>query len=209
MRKEKWVRHFINMLDSVKSVSSCSRRQVGAILTNMDNEIVTTGFNGTPSGTLNCDEGGCLRCADDTVPSGVGYEYCLCVHAEHNAILSAAKQGKSVENTILYVSDRPCLQCLKIIVQCKIRAVYYKKDSVFLNANIEEIKLLVRKQGGLADDDGGGYLIGYEKEGDSGSPYGFLYNIYIHEVTDDTIEISKDYHYKRIAYPYEVGGVWI
>ena len=194
------------MLDSVRSISSCSRRQVGAILTNMDNEIVTTGFNGTPSGTLNCDEGGCPRCSDNTVPSGVGYEYCLCVHAEHNAILSAAKQGKSVENTILYVSDRPCLQCLKVIVQCKIRAVYYKKDSVFLNANVEEIKLLVRKHGGGADDDGGGYLINYQ-EGEG--PWGFLYNIYIHEVTDDTIRISKDYHYKRALYPHDVGMVWI
>ena len=169
----KWVSYFINMLDAVKSNSSCTRRQVGAILTTSDNEIITTGYNGTPSGVLNCNEGGCLRCNNDNIPSGVGYEYCLCVHGEHNAILSAAKQGKSVKGAILYISDRPCLQCLKIIAQCQIETVYFKKDGVFINAHPEEIKLLVGRK--IAPDV-------------------WLRVIDIFEVTYKGIELSKDYY---------------
>lgn len=173
MRKERKVRYFINMLDAVKSASTCTRRQIGAILTTNDNEIVTTGYNGTPSGVVNCDEGGCPRCNNATITSGVGYEYCLCVHGEHNAILSAAKQGKSVEDTVLYVSDRPCLQCLKVIIQCGIRELYYKKDSVFMNANPVEIRLLVGREI---------------------SPDTYLRVISIYEVTDDEIKLSEDYY---------------
>ena len=183
MPKEKFIRGFINTLDNIRDLSSCSRRKVGAILTNQDNEIITTGYNGTPRGVLNCDEGGCPRCNNPNVQSGIGYEYCLCVHAEHNAVLSAAKQGKSVKNSILYISDRPCLQCLKLIVQCQISEVYYRPDSVFVNANNEEIGILTEYK-------------------DHQRQYGMVYyvpmNKYerrldIYEVEEEGIRLSQDY----------------
>ena len=129
MAKESWNKYFLDMLDAVKSRSSCCRRQVGAILTTVSHEIVTTGYNGTPSGIRNCDMGGCARCNSD-MPSGQGYDLCLCVHAEMNGIYSASKQGKSIEGSIVYVSDKPCLQCTIALVQCRVSTVYYRSDSV-------------------------------------------------------------------------------
>ena len=148
MKEEKlsWGRYFVQILDSIKSRSSCSRRHIGAIITTPSHEIITTGYNGTPSGVPDCDQGGCLRCSGDT-PSGEGYEYCLCVHSEMNAIYSAAKQGKSVVDSTVYVSDMPCLSCVVGMVQCQIKQVIYVRDSVNVTspANREDYGKLFTK----------------------------------------------------------------
>lgn len=133
MSKLSWNKYLLDMANAVKQRSSCSRRQIGAVITTRSHEIITTGYNGTPSNHLDCNLGGCMRCESDA-PSGTGYEYCLCVHAEMNAIYSAAKQGKSVTNSILYVSDMPCIQCVKALVQCQIRYVYYDIDGVSVDS---------------------------------------------------------------------------
>ena len=124
-----WDNYFMDMLSSVASRSSCCRRKIGAIITTAEHEVITTGYNGTPSGVLNCNDGGCTRC-NSNIPSGQEYQYCLCVHAEKNAIYSAAKQGKAVTGATVYVSDRPCLQCVVAMIQCKIGLVYYNTEFV-------------------------------------------------------------------------------
>ena len=75
----------------------------------------------------NCLDGGCLRCTNPNgkFPSGTGYDLCICVHAEQNALLSAARFGISVEGSHLYTTMQPCFGCAKEIAQAKIERVTY------------------------------------------------------------------------------------
>ena len=82
----------------------------------------------------NCPDG-CIRCkkrataADgEGFKSGEAYDLCICVHAEQNAILSAAKLGISVNNATLYTTMTPCFGCAKELLQAGIRKVYYHDE---------------------------------------------------------------------------------
>jgi dCMP deaminase len=121
-----WDDYYIHIAWVVSSRSSCSRRSVGALIV-MDRRIVSTGYNGTPFGVKNCDEGGCPRCASDA-PVQAGYDWCLCVHAEQNAIALSARQGTATDGASLYVTLRPCFGCLKEAVQAGIREIVYDQS---------------------------------------------------------------------------------
>ncbi len=106
--------------------SNCCRRQIGAILVR-DRRIVSTGYNGTPLGVKNCFDGGCARCSSD-VASGQAYDTCICVHAEQNAIVLAARNGISTDNSVLYTTLRPCFGCAKESIQAGIHEIVYAED---------------------------------------------------------------------------------
>ena len=120
--------YFMHIAMAVRKRANCLGNRVGAVIT-LDGRIVSTGYNGTPSGMPNCLDGGCRRCANrERYPSGTGYDLCICVHAEQNALLAAARFGISVENGVLYTTMRPCFGCTKELLQAKIRKVYYLHD---------------------------------------------------------------------------------
>jgi dCMP deaminase len=121
--------YFMNIALAVRARALCLGRHVGAVLVK-ENRIISTGYNGTPAHMPNCDEHekGCLRCASKEFPSGTGYDLCICVHAEQNALLSAARFGTSVEGAVLYSTLRPCFGCTKEALQAGIHAVYYLHD---------------------------------------------------------------------------------
>lgn len=114
---------------AVRRRANCRGSRVGAILVR-DGRIVATGYNGTPSGMMNCDDGGCDRCLnrDRRFPSGTGYDVCVCVHAEQNCLLSAARFGTAVEGGVVYTTMRPCFGCTKELLQAKVRAVVFLHD---------------------------------------------------------------------------------
>lgn len=94
--------------------SYCTRRKVGALLVK-DKMIISDGFNGTPSGFPNiCED------ADNRT-----FPYVL--HAEANAITKVAKSNNSSEGSTLYVTDSPCIECAKLIIQAGIKRVVYSK----------------------------------------------------------------------------------
>jgi dCMP deaminase len=95
--------------------SYCQRRQVGALIVK-DKMIISDGFNGTPSGFPNI-------CEDDT---NVTYPYVL--HAEANAITKIARSGNNSDGATLYVTDSPCIECAKLIIQAGIRRVVYSRE---------------------------------------------------------------------------------
>ena len=105
----------------VASRSNCSRRHVAAVIVK-DQRIISTGYNGTPRGIKNCDEGGCPRCNSD-VPSGHSLGECLCSHAEENSITQAAYHGIAVKDATLYTTYSPCLMCAKMIINAGIKEV--------------------------------------------------------------------------------------
>jgi dCMP deaminase len=110
---------------AVRERANCPGNRVGAVIS-LRGRIVSTGYNGTPSGMPNCDEGGCERCANrGKFPSGTGYDVCICVHAEQNALLSAARFGISVEGALMYTTMRPCFGCSKELLQARVAGVRF------------------------------------------------------------------------------------
>lgn len=121
-----WDTYFMQMTDLVATRSSCIRRQVGAVIVDpFTHAIVSTGYNGTPAGTPNCNEGGCKRC-NSTAPLGANYGICRCVHAEENAIALAARNGWATDVTTLYSTYSPCFTCLRMAVQAGITVIHYR-----------------------------------------------------------------------------------
>ncbi|MCM8532243.1 MAG: dCMP deaminase family protein [Lentisphaeraceae bacterium] len=118
-----WDEYFMNIAHVAAARSSCSRRQVAAVIVK-DKRVISTGYNGTPRGVRNCDDGGCPRCNSD-VKSGHGLTDCLCCHAEENAIVQAACHGISVDQSILYTTFSPCLLCAKMIINAGIKQVIF------------------------------------------------------------------------------------
>lgn len=101
--------------------STCIKRSVGAVLVR-DSMIISTGYNGSPKGSIHCAVIGCVRI---DVPSGQRHELCRGTHAEQNAIIQAACVGSSVRGSILYCTLRPCSICMKMIINSEIREVVY------------------------------------------------------------------------------------
>ncbi len=116
-----WDEYFLDIAQLVAKRSTCLRRQVGAVIVK-DKRILTTGYNGAPSGLTHCEKTGCLR-EKLRVPSGQRHELCRALHAEMNAILQAAQYGIGVKNSIIYCTNQPCVICAKMIVNAGIARV--------------------------------------------------------------------------------------
>jgi dCMP deaminase len=109
----------------VSARAECIGLKVGAVLVRGD-RVAATGYNGTPSGFPNCSDGGCVRCSRRTeFGPGVGYDKCICVHAEANALLSAARFGVAVDGAIAYVTHQPCFSCAKELIQAGVSGLFY------------------------------------------------------------------------------------
>jgi dCMP deaminase len=121
--------YFMGIAMAVRERADCRGQKVGAVIV-MEHHIVSTGYNGTPSKMKNCSDGGCQRCAnrDKKYASGTAYDLCICVHAEQNALLAAARFGISVQGGVLYTTTQPCFGCLKEMLQAGISEVYYVHD---------------------------------------------------------------------------------
>jgi len=126
--KPDWPTYFMSIALAVRARADCTGNRVGAILVK-DRFIIATGYNGTPAGAPNCSDGGCERCAHpERYPSGQGYDLCICVHAEANALLMAARVGISTNGSTLYSTMRPCFGCSKELLQAGVRNVVYLHD---------------------------------------------------------------------------------
>ncbi len=121
-----WDEYFMSIARVVASRSNCVKRKVGAIIAR-DRRIVSTGYNGTPRGTRNCNEGGCPRC-NAFAEGGTKLDECLCSHGEENAITQAAYHGVSVRGGALYTTFCPCLICTKMIINAGIDEVVYNAE---------------------------------------------------------------------------------
>lgn len=122
-KRPSWDSYFMQLAFVVAGRSTCLRRQVGAVMVK-DKQILSTGYNGTPSGLLHCDEVGCLR-QNLKVPSGERHEICRAVHAEQNALVQAAKHGVAIYAADLYVTHQPCVLCTKLLINAGIQRVVY------------------------------------------------------------------------------------
>ena len=117
--------YFMGIAMAVRARANCTGNRVGAIIVK-DHHQLAAGYNGTAAGQENCTDGGCHRCGHpELYRSGEGYDACLCLHAEQNALLMAARFGISVHGADLYTTMRPCFTCSKEMLQAGIETVYY------------------------------------------------------------------------------------
>ncbi len=146
MERISWNEYFMEMAELASRRSTCLRRKVGAVIVK-DNQVLATGYNGAPKGLANCcDLGTCLR-RELKVPSGQRHELCRAVHAEANAITQCAVNGVSCKGAVLYVTDSPCVMCLKQLINAGIVKIYAKhiypdrlSEDMLMQSNIELIK---------------------------------------------------------------------
>ena len=120
--------YFMELATQVERRADCVGKKVGAVLVRAE-RVISTGYNGTPEDMTNCTAGGCERCTRrEEFGPGEGYDLCICVHAEQNALLTAARFGISVERAVMYTTLKPCFNCLKEMTQVGIERIYYLKD---------------------------------------------------------------------------------
>lgn len=144
-----WDKTFIEIAEKFAEHSTCVKRRVGAVLVK-DLRILSTGYNGTPSGFCNCKDvfgNGPNEVATKAIfykddfsnslnskKSYKGYYFThhefaerFEIHAEQNCIAFAAKNGVSTEECTLYVTTAPCVHCAKIIIASGIKKVVYNE----------------------------------------------------------------------------------
>ena len=139
-----WDEYFIEVLHALQKRASCDRGKTACIFTK-DNQILTTGYVGSPPGFPHCDEAGHLlkKMMDE---DGNIKEHCVrTIHAEQNAICQAAKRGIALNGSTVYVTMTPCRTCAMMLISIGVKKVIaeYKyhagKDTeeMFKTAGIE------------------------------------------------------------------------
>lgn len=138
-----WDEYFMKIAEVVALRSNCVKRKVAAVVVK-DRRIISTGYNGTPRGVKNCNEGGCPRCNSET-ESGTRLDECLCSHAEENSITQAAYHGTTINGATLYTTMSPCLMCAKMIINGGIAEVVYNEEYT-----LGETSLNLLREAGIA-----------------------------------------------------------
>ena len=113
---------FIKIALTLAEHSKCVGAQVGAVIVK-DGRIISSGYNGTPSGCKNCNE-----VWEGPHPDHYEWSKKYEIHAEQNALSWAAKKGIPVEDSDIYVTMRPCNDCTKLIIGSGIKNIYYHND---------------------------------------------------------------------------------
>ncbi|MCP4969172.1 MAG: dCMP deaminase family protein [Arcobacter sp.] len=124
-------KNFINIAHEIASASKCVSKQVGAVIVK-DGRILSTGYNGTPTGFTNCSDHWNNEYTKDHHDWSKTYE----IHAEMNAIIWAARKGISIEDATIYVTLEPCSDCSKNLIAAGIRRIVYDKAYEHTNSNI-------------------------------------------------------------------------
>jgi dCMP deaminase len=119
-----WDSYFMKIAEDVATRSTCLRRAVGALIVK-DKRILTTGYNGVPTGITHCTEETCLRIKYN-IPSGERHELCRGLHAEQNAIIQAAYHGVSIKDAVIYVTHQPCSICTKMLINSGIKKFIFR-----------------------------------------------------------------------------------
>jgi dCMP deaminase len=117
--RQSWDDYFLDLARATSTRATCSRRKHGAVVVR-DRRIVSTGYNGAPSGFPHCLDGACPR-AESDAPQGHAYESCIAIHAEANALLFSSPEER--DGAALYSTGAPCFGCAKLIANSGISEV--------------------------------------------------------------------------------------
>ncbi len=137
-------KNFIKIAYEIASASKCVSKQVGAVIVK-DGRILSTGYNGTPTGYINCKDYWNNKYTKEHHDWSKTYE----IHAEMNAIIWAARKGISIEGATIYVTLEPCSECSKNIIACGIKRIVYAKKYEYNES--EEISRFLKDNGVLIE----------------------------------------------------------
>ena len=152
MRTQEFLdKHYLRLAKEISNLSYAIRRKVGCIIVK-DRQIISDGYNGTPKGFANiCERAICHNPEGPGCPGGKECFTCkhaelvtlpYVLHAETNAITKVAKSNLSIEGSTIYITDEPCFDCAKLIIQSGIKEVVYLSDKYNgTDANIASKKL--------------------------------------------------------------------
>ena len=116
-------KNFINIATELATASKCVSKQVGAVIVK-DGRILSTGYNGTPTGYINCCDYWDGKYTSEHHEWSKTYE----IHAEMNAIIWAAREGISIDGATIYVTLEPCSECSKNLIASGIKRIVYAKE---------------------------------------------------------------------------------
>jgi len=126
-KRPSWDEYFLEVAGLVSKRATCLRRKVGAVLIK-DKRILATGYNGAPSGLKDCLQiGYCLR-ERMGIPSGQRHELCRGLHAEQNVLIQAALHGISTKDSVLYLTNQPCIICAKMLINAGVKEIVMSGD---------------------------------------------------------------------------------
>ena len=128
--------------DGARRFSTCGKRQYFAIILDRNDHVIATGYNGGPSGTVHCDDGGCPRLAANSAP-GSNYDNCIAIHAEANAFLHSDYSDRRDGRGTIFVNGTPCFSCAKLIANSYVERVVCIADDTYedwpnVRANLED-----------------------------------------------------------------------
>lgn len=132
MTRPSWDSYFMSLAKTVSTRSTCSRKNVGALLVR-DRVILSTGYNGSIRGMPHCDEVGHLMEDGHCVRT---------IHAEQNALVQAALHGTRIEDSDLYVTASPCWICFKLVANAGVRRIVYGEKYRLDDRGIEAARSL-------------------------------------------------------------------
>lgn len=124
MARPSWDEYFMSIAEQVSGRSTCLRRHTGAVLVK-DKRILSTGYNGVPSGLAHCEVVGCIR-EQMGIPSGTRHELCRGIHAEQNAVVQAARYGIQIDGATAYCTHQPCILCAKILINAGVVDIVFR-----------------------------------------------------------------------------------
>lgn len=148
MRRKDKENYYLDIAETVMERSTCLRRKYGAIIV-LNDEIIATGYNGAPRGRKNCDDLNYCTRESLKVPSGERYELCRSVHAEANAIISAARRdtlgatlylvGNETKTGEYIDGTTPCTMCRRLIINAGIAKVISRvQKDTFAVTNVRD-----------------------------------------------------------------------
>lgn len=135
MARPTWDETFMEIARVVSQRATCPRLHAGAVIVNTDRRILSTGYNGAPSGLGHCTDEGCLMEDNHCVRT---------VHAEINALASAARIGVPVLDATIYLTARPCIRCVQVLINAGISRLVYRSEYDSDNRRDDTMALLQR-----------------------------------------------------------------
>ena len=137
-----WDDYFMNIAKAVSLRMSCDRAQIGAVVVSSERLILSTGYGGAPAGWPSCDEVG-----HELVDIN-GRKSCVrTVHAEENAIVTAARYGVRLDGATLYTTASTCYDCLKMVAQAGIKRILYGQQYDSARSGSVDIVKLANERG--------------------------------------------------------------
>lgn len=148
MKRPDWDIYFLNIAKDIASRSTCLRTKYGAVIVK-DRKIISTGYNGAPSGIISCDQRG--KCIKDvySIPHGKKtYDLCYSVHAEINALIQAGERSVHAD-LYLYGIDSmgidifavPCYMCIRVIRNARIREIVSLDNKAVVRSSVEGLAI--------------------------------------------------------------------